>query len=71
MDPTDYTLIQTPHLHGTNIIHNIINYYIRGYLGRDRMVVGLMTTYMQSVPITTNVVNLNPSQARCTQYNIM
>jgi hypothetical protein len=26
---------------------------------------------MQSVPITTNVVSLNPVQARCTRYNIM
>jgi hypothetical protein len=26
---------------------------------------------MQSVPITTNVESSNPSQARCTRYNIM
>jgi len=26
---------------------------------------------MQSVPITTNVVDSNPDQARCTRYNIM
>jgi hypothetical protein len=26
---------------------------------------------MQSVPITTEVVSLNPVQARCTRYNIM
>ena len=26
---------------------------------------------MQSVPITTTVVSLNPAQARCTWYNIM
>ena len=26
---------------------------------------------MQSVPITTNVVSLNPTQVRYTQYNIM
>jgi len=26
---------------------------------------------MQSVPITTNVVSLNPLHARCTQYNIV
>ena len=25
---------------------------------------------MQSVPITSNVVSLNPAQARCTRYNI-
>jgi len=43
--------------------------------GRDRMVVGLITTYVISgrliVPITTNVVGLNPAQARCARYNIM
>jgi hypothetical protein len=27
--------------------------------------------YLQSVPISTNVVSLNPSQPRCTRYNIM
>ena len=26
---------------------------------------------MQSVPITTNVVSSNPTQASCTRYNIM
>jgi len=26
---------------------------------------------MQSVPITTNFVSSNPTQARCTRYNIM
>jgi hypothetical protein len=26
---------------------------------------------MQSVPIITNVVSLNPAQARCTRYSIM
>ena len=25
----------------------------------------------KSVPITTNVVSLNPSQVRCTRYNTM
>jgi hypothetical protein len=28
--------------------------------GRDRMVVGFSTTFMQSVPITTKVVSSNP-----------
>ena len=27
---------------------------------RDRMVVGLITTYMQSVPLATKIVSLNP-----------
>jgi hypothetical protein len=35
------------------------------------MVVGFTTIYAISVPITTNVVSLNPSQVRCTRYNIM
>jgi len=26
---------------------------------------------MQSVPITTEVLSLNPAQARCTRYNTM
>ena len=34
------------------------------------MVVGFTTIYAISVPITTNVVSLNPSQVRCTRYNI-
>jgi hypothetical protein len=38
-----------------------------GRRGHDRMVVG----FMQSMSITTNVVSLNPAQARCTRYNIM
>ena len=33
------------------------------------MQVGFITTYMQSVPITTNVVSWNSTQARCTRYN--
>ena len=41
-----------------------------GRHGRDRMVVGFITS-MQSVPIATNIVSSNPTQARCTQYNIM
>jgi hypothetical protein len=30
-----------------------------------------MTKKKLSVPITTNVVSSNPTQARCTRYNIM
>ena len=29
---------------------------------RNRMVVGFIATYMQSVPITTNVVSSNPAR---------
>jgi hypothetical protein len=39
----------------------------RGSHGRDRMVIGFKTTNA----ITTNVVSSNPTQARCTCYNIM
>ena len=46
-------------------------FWLMGRHGRDRMVVGFTATYMQSVLITTNVVSLNPAQARCTQFNIM
>ena len=34
----------------------------RGRHGRDRMVVEFTTTYLQSVPITTNVVSSIPAQ---------
>jgi hypothetical protein len=37
---------------------------------RGRMLVGFISD-MKSVPITTNVVSSNPSQAMCTRYNIM
>ena len=37
---------------------------IGGCRGRDRMVVGFTTTFLQSVSITTEVVSLNPTQAR-------
>jgi hypothetical protein len=45
--------------------------YDEGRHGCDRMVVEFITTYMQSVPITTNVVSSNPAQAMCTRYNTM
>jgi hypothetical protein len=38
-----------------DVCRGIVNTKIRGSHGRDRMVVGFTTTYMQSVPITTNV----------------
>jgi hypothetical protein len=38
--------------------------------GLDGMVVGYKLP-VQSVPITPKVVSLNPTQARCTRYNIM
>ena len=43
---------------------------VKGRRGHDRLVVGLKL-HMQSVPITTNVASYNPSQTRCTRYNIM
>jgi hypothetical protein len=45
--------------------------YDEGRHGCDRMVVEFITTYMQSVPITTNVVSLNPAQVMCTLCNNM
>jgi hypothetical protein len=42
---------------------------IRGRRGRDHMVVGIITTYMQLVPITTYVVSSNRDQGEV--YNIM
>ena len=33
---------------------------------RDCMIVGFITTYMQLVPIATNVVSSNGAQVRCT-----
>ena len=38
-----------------------------GCRSRDRMVV----EFMQSVPITTSILSSNPTQPRCTRYNIM
>ena len=46
-------------------------FHSSGCRGRDCMVIGFLTTYMQSVPITTIVVSLNLAQVRCTRYNIM
>jgi hypothetical protein len=40
-------------------------FLFRGRSGRDRIVVGFITTYAMS--ITTKVVSSNPAQARCTQ----
>ena len=38
---------------------------VRGHHGRDSMLVEFTSTY-QSVPITTNAVSSNPTQAWCT-----
>ena len=40
-----------------------------GHRGRDCMVVGFTATYMQLVPITTDVTSLNLDQGEV--YNIM
>jgi len=42
-----------------------------GRRGRDRMVVGYITTYVISAYHHYNVVSSNPDQAKCTRYNIM
>jgi len=41
-----------------------------GRRGRDRMVVGFTATYVISA-IATKVVSSNPTQERCTRYNII
>jgi hypothetical protein len=43
--------------------------HVKGDSDRDRMVVGFTTTYMQSVPITTDVVIWNLNQGEV--YSIM
>jgi hypothetical protein len=45
--------------------NNIVQNLIKARRGRDRLVVGFITTYVISA-ITTNVVSSNPAQARCT-----
>jgi hypothetical protein len=45
-------------------------YHIRSRRGRDHMLLDLQLP-VQSVPITTNVVSLNPAQTKCIRYNIM
>jgi hypothetical protein len=45
--------------------------YDEGRHSCDCMVVEFITTYVQSVPSTTNVVSSNPAQAMCTRYNTM
>ena len=37
-----------------------LNLLLLGGAVRDHMVVEFITSYMQSVPITTNIVSLNP-----------
>jgi len=56
---------------GNGLIHRNLKHLKRGLRGRYRMVVEFITTCMQSVPITTNVVSSNSAQTRCTRYNIM
>ena len=43
---------------------------LRGRPGRDHMVVGYITTYMQSLPIITKVVSSIPTQASGPRYNM-
>ena len=48
-------------------------YYTNLFLPQDveEAVIVMIILPMQLVPITTNFVGLNPTQARCTRYNIM
>ena len=50
---------------GGSVYIRVTSYNInnRGSRGRDRFVVGF-TTYMQSVPITTNAVSSNPAHGK-------
>ena len=59
-------------LHTFNLIGNshCVDHTM-GRRGHDYMVVAFKTTYALSVPITTNVVSSNPTQASCTRYNIV
>ena len=53
------------------IMHSILT---RSGRGRDRLVVCCqfdLQLPIQSVPITTKVVSLNPLMSRCIRYNIM
>jgi hypothetical protein len=43
----------------------------RGRRGRNPMVVKFTTIFVISASITTEVVSSNPTQVRCTRYNIM
>ena len=45
------------------VFNECLSFYLKGHLGSDLMVVGCN--------ITTDVVSLNPAQARCTRYHIM
>jgi hypothetical protein len=51
-------------------MERLVGLLIRTRWRRGRMLVGFISD-MKSVPITTNVVSSNPSQAMCTRYNIM
>jgi len=37
----------------------------------EAVVVVIVQLHVQSVPITTNVESSNPTQVRCTRYNII
>ena len=50
-------------------IYVSVSVFMRRRRGRDRMVVGFKLP-VQSVPVTTNVVRSNPTQASCTRYNM-
>ena len=48
-----------------------INHGKLSFYNSDRIVLLNLQQPMQSVPITTNVVSVNPVQARCTQYTTL
>ena len=50
---------------------SVLFYSSCGCRGRDRMVVESITTYMQSMPIATNVVSSNPVQVYSIQHTVI
>ena len=53
-----------------NVICSVVIFYWGAVVVMNAWLLDLQLP-MQSVPITTNVVSLNPTQARCTRYNFM
>ena len=52
-------------VYGNYLLFASVSMFFWDHCGCVHKVVGFITTYMQSVPITNNIVTLNPAQARC------
>ena len=61
--------------HSSNVLYDAIKiqYYLPIITWGQSWSYGswIYKLHMQSMPITTNIVSSNPSQVRCTGYNIM